>query len=755
MTPRTSRSSLHPSGPRRRLAPPLLRPSAPPQEETGAAHHLRALLLLVLLALSACVSPPVIPSPSPDHLHHDFDADGFCEQSPCQGDAQPGDCDDEAPLVFPGAEEACDGLDTDCDGSLGEDEVDGDGDGSLACADCDDADPTIHPGADEGCDGLDTDCDGALGPDEVDADGDGTSTCAGDCDDADPDSHPGAVELCDGIDNDCDEAVPADEVDGDGDGFAPCAGDCDDDDPDRGPADLDGDGFDACLGPDGLATSGDEDCDDTDPALHPADLDGDGYDPCWGADGLASTGDEDCDDDDPALNPADTDGDGFDACWGTDGVPGTGDEDCDDDEQTTFPGAIEVCDGVDNDCDGVADNGLPTLDWYPDLDQDGWGDSSAAPIIACDGAQPMGQVLDNTDCDDLEQSLNHDDADGDSQDTCAGDCDDADATVSLGATEVCDGLDNDCDGYLGADEGDADGDGWMPCEGDCDDADASSNPGATEVTCDGVDNDCDVATEDAPDGDADGWSLCEDCDDLDASVHPGATEVWGDDVDQDCDGVAPLFIDDFSGGSIDYSLWAEHRFTSGHSAIKTIDLVGGQLELTVRSDSYGWTEEAALRSVESIDISYGTVVIEYDQPLPSGPNNSWANYWGMSDEPEDAHYFLGGAWVSSDHPPKSNVAYVGYCPNNKLLAEYRVGATQEPTGYELTDYFPVRTLGGGTIHVEVRVDSDDIEIIVDGTTEYLGPHYMPFSDAYMFFGNYSDQTVTDTAWFDNIEVRRE
>ncbi|MFH1466161.1 MAG: MopE-related protein [Pseudomonadota bacterium] len=130
------------------------------------------------------------------------------------------------------------------------------------------------------------------------------------------------------------------------------------------------------------------------------------------------------------------------------------------------------------------------------------------------------------------------DADGDGIDNCDGDCDDGDASVFPGGTELCNGLDDDCDGALDDDETDADADGVLACEGDCDDGDATVYPGAPEL-CDSVDNDCDGALEDATlDEDGDGHPACGgDCDDSDATVHPGATELC-DGVDQDCDGDA-------------------------------------------------------------------------------------------------------------------------------------------------------------------------------------------------------------------------
>lgn len=120
-------------------------------------------------------------------------------------------CDSNLELICVGYRhpqtEACDFLDNDCDGKIDED-FDEDEDGFTTCGgDCDDTYPQINPDALEVCNGIDDDCDGLIPPSETtDADGDGVAAC-NDCNDQDRYIAPGLEEVCDGKDNDCDDEI--------------------------------------------------------------------------------------------------------------------------------------------------------------------------------------------------------------------------------------------------------------------------------------------------------------------------------------------------------------------------------------------------------------------------------------------------------------------------------------------------------------------------------------------------------------------
>ena len=277
------------------------------------------------------------------------------------------------------------------------------------------------------------------------------------------------------------------------------------------------------------------------------DLDSDGVTSCggdcddgdpntWpGAPELCDWADNDCDGS-LSGDETDDDGDGYDECGG----------DCDDTDSATNPTATELCNGVDDDCDGSVDEGY-------DADADGYS--------ACDGdcddsdpnVNPAGAEACNGADDDCDGVIPADEADddGDGWSGCDGDCDDADPNANPGATEACNGVDDDCDGVIPADEADDDGDGVSECGGDCDDADDTMYPGAPEL-CDGADNDCDGAVDwTEVDFDGDGYANCDgDCNEYEAGINPGADEVC-DGLDNDCDGLADEGFDADSDGMPD------------------------------------------------------------------------------------------------------------------------------------------------------------------------------------------------------------
>ena len=536
----------------------------------------------------------------------DVDGDGFGEESnpilSCEirsGIATVfGDCDDSNSTVYPDAIEICDAIDNDCDEEIDEDatstfysDIDNDGYGDPQTAtelctltegfvgnnlDCNDFDTNISPLVSESCDGIDNNCDGNIDEGVLDvffADTDADSygdasnsieSCTApngyvsndlDCSDSNPFAWTTlAIETCDGVDNDCDGEVDEDDSqnailwyeDRDGDNFG---------DPDSTVW--------SCAAPDDFVTNSD---------------------------------------------------------------------DCNDDDITISPIGIEFCDDVDNDCDGIVDNdAADALEWYQDGDEDGFGEGSTenAPVLmACDA--PSGFVENDFDCNDNNDTINPDidetcdgldnncdnEIDNDAMDmdvyfvdedgdgfggeevlACSdslveklvpdgGDCDDIDDEIHPNMPEICDEIDQDCDGVLNNDavdasvwyeDGDEDGfgdivedaidlvfaceapDGFVEQTGDCNDNNDTINPDIQEI-CNDKDDNCDgVIDEDgipsAPlwyrDVDQDLYgnvafplhscsqpegyvSESTDCDDLDNDVYPDATEYCNEE-DDDCD----------------------------------------------------------------------------------------------------------------------------------------------------------------------------------------------------------------------------
>ena len=358
-------------------------------------------------------------------------------QNPLLGD----DCDDTNQTIFPNAPEICDGIVNNCGAELPLNEIDNDNDGFVECTidengwdgilsegqnpllgdDCDDTNQTIFPNAPEICDGIVNNCGAELPLAETDIDGDGFVYCTydegnwfgdnsiiggGDCNPQEISISPNGIEVCDNIDNDCDRIVDGPlsvdaftyYLDLDGDSFGDISNTTKD-----------------CLTPNGYVEN-DTDCDDTNEKVSP------------NADEYCDEIDNDCDgyiDESGSFGEtnwfSDNDNDGFGSSKQLSQLQSTNGlcfqfDDCNDDNAAIFIGADEVCDNIDNDCDGTIDgeNAIDASSWYIDQDEDGYGfdyvnaslissnevnlDTDLYVVKSCE--QPIGYVENYGDCDD-------------------------------------------------------------------------------------------------------------------------------------------------------------------------------------------------------------------------------------------------------------------------------------------------------------------------------------------------------------------
>jgi formylglycine-generating enzyme required for sulfatase activity len=449
---------------------------------------------------------------------HDLDVDGLGDACDADADgdgvAVPDDCDDTRALTYPGAFEACNGVDDDCDLAVDDGFPNSDSDDQADCVDDDDDDDGVPDDGDGGgvvgdapcADGQTAACDDNCrvvpNPDQGDLDGD---TLGDACDDDDDD---------DGVlddDDDCPRVVNGDQTDTDSDGQGDL---CDDDDDDDGvPDDGDGSGV---LGDAPCADGQVAGCDDNCRTVanpDQGDLDGDTLgDACDDDDdddgvpddgsGSGVAGDYPCgtdetvgcDDNCPRvinedqanldrdaagdLCDPDQDGDGHDG-------PIAGGDDCNDRDATVNPSIVETqtaegecgtCNLVDDDCDGQIDEGCfdANNDGTPDcLSGDDDGDGVVDGQDNCPKIANAGQ--ENQDGDGLGDVCDPD-KDGDGY-PVATDCDDTRALTYPGAFEACNGVDDDCDGSTDEGFANADGDASADCVDSDDDNDGVPDDG--------------------------------------------------------------------------------------------------------------------------------------------------------------------------------------------------------------------------------------------------------------------------------------
>ncbi|MBI1225177.1 MAG: T9SS type A sorting domain-containing protein [Bacteroidetes bacterium] len=321
--------------------------------------------------------------------------------------------------------------------------------------------------------------------------------------------------------------------------------------------------------------------------------------------------------------------------------------DCDDNNASVNPDAIEICDGIDNDCSGMADDGLTFTTYYQDNDGDAYG-TDVEMISSCEATPPVNFADNNTDCDDTN------------------------ADIHPGATEICDGIDNNCSGV--ADDGlnftdyyvDMDGDGFgnaadlinvcdaVPPTGyvtdatDCDDTNAAINPNAAEI-CDGIDNNCNGQVDDGLqvfdyylDSDGDGFGdaaallvSCEtaaptdyvtidgDCDDTNAAVNPDAIEIVNDGIDNDCDGE----VDEVS-ATTDVAKQNWKLFPNPTTGNLNIEYqFSGQLNVQI------FRTDGARQFSQKLDFSSGTTTINFRDAVPGV-------YWLMATDAQGNRHIM-------------------------------------------------------------------------------------------------------------------
>lgn len=326
------------------------------------------------------------------------------------------------------------------------------------------------------------------------------------------------------------------------------------------------------------------------------------------------------------------------------------------------------------------------------------------------------------------------DADGDGFDSTK-DCNDNDPAVHPGATEICNGKDDNCDGKV--DEGfDKDGDGYASCatpskKADCNDDDPAVHPGAAE-TCNEKDDDCDGVVDNGFDQDGDGFFTCKhadkeaDCDDKDPKVMPGAKEVCNG-KDDDCNGQTDEIPAKMTGlvPPLD-----AHWVVAGSASLATFQWCRLTDQVAGQAGALWWNAGAPGFTFDTFEVQF-TMWIKTDPGGADGMGFAWVPGTDTTKVGSAGGgmglYGLGGYGVIFDT----------YQNPNEPPAPFLVVMDGTTAGH-LARVPNIPNVRDGTDHViKVKVDGGKVSVVIDNTnylSEFAIPGYTPFKGHWGFVG---------------------
>ncbi len=504
------------------------------------------------------------------------------------------DCNDNNASINPSASEVCNTFDDDCDGLVNEGvsfvtyfaDLDGDGFGNpnnsqSACspvigfvtnsADCNDSNTLVNSGAIELCNLIDDNCNGQVNEGLVfsnyyiDSDLDGYGAGAAinsctpifgnyvtnnlDCNNSNANIRPNAMEICNGIDENCNNLIDDGltfinyYLDSDGDGYGA------------------GTAINSCSNLGAGYSTNNTDCNNNNPNIRPNAVE------------TCNAIDDNCnnliDDGITFVNYyLDTDGDGYGAgtainsCSSLGAGYVTNNSDCNNTSAAIRPGATEICNTIDDNCNNLIDDGLTFVNYYIDTDSDGFG--AGTPTNSC-SSLGAGYATNSTDCNNNNPNI-HPNA----IEICNAIDDNCNNLIDDGLTFVNYYLDTDSDGFgagTATNSCSNPGSGYVTNNTDCNNNNPNIRPNAIE-TCNTIDDNCNALINEGLvfltyylDADSDGYylssmSACSsqgvnyttamgilgDCNDANPGINLGALDICGNGIDEDCNGIDPICI---------------------------------------------------------------------------------------------------------------------------------------------------------------------------------------------------------------------